>query len=338
MSPSSLLTAYRMRLKRRRLLWRSFRARRQLQTVSDRTGVVQGDMVLAVCVLRNEISRLPYFLEHYRALGVGHFLCVDNNSDDGTTDYLAAQADVSLWSTSASYRAARFGLDWLTYLQMKYAVGHWCLMADVDELLVYKDYETRGLTELTAWLDKQGIAAFGALMLDLFPRQSLSKQPYEPGQNPIEILNWFDPGPYRATRQMPLQNLWVQGGTRERLFFQDTPQRSPTLNKLPLVKWRRGYAYVNSCHSMLPPVMNHCYNGPRGQQPSGVLLHTKFLPEIVSKSETEKQRAQHFHTPKNFDDYYDHLVADPVLWHEGAVQYQGPAQLEKLGLMHGGGW
>ncbi|MGH1463984.1 MAG: glycosyltransferase family 2 protein [Cognatishimia sp.] len=338
MSPNEILTAYRMRLKRRRLLWRSFRARRQLHAICDRTGLLQRDMVLAVCVLRNELTRLPFFLQHYRALGVGHFLCVDNNSDDGSADYLATQPDVSLWSTPASYRDARFGLDWLTYLQMKYAVGHWCLMADVDELLVYKDYETRDLADLTLWLDGQGIDAFGALMLDLYPKGALSKGIYRPGQNPTEVLSWFDPGPFRASRQFPLQNLWVQGGARERMFFQDRPQRSPTLNKLPLVKWQRGYAYVNSCHSMLPPKMNHSYDGPGGLHPSGVLLHTKFLPEAVSKSETEKQRAQHFHTPADFNDYYDKLIADPVLLHQGSVRYQGPTQLEKLGLMHGGGW
>ena len=31
-------------------------------------------------------------------------------------EYLLAQPDVSLWSTDASYKAARFGMDWINHL------------------------------------------------------------------------------------------------------------------------------------------------------------------------------------------------------------------------------
>ena len=53
------------------------------------------DTEFAVTV-RNEIVRLPYFLDYYRRLGAGHFLVVDNGSDDGTHEYLADQPDVSV--------------------------------------------------------------------------------------------------------------------------------------------------------------------------------------------------------------------------------------------------
>lgn len=330
--------AYRMRWKRRRLLWRSFRSRHQLQAVADRTADIRPGDILAVSVMRNEIERLPFFLAHYRRLGVDHLLVVDNGSDDGTAEMLAEQPDVSLWHCGASYRAARFGLDWLTWLQMRYASGHWCLMVDADELLVYADHDRRGLGDLTRWLDRAGRRAFGALMLDLFPRGPLGAQSYRAGQDPAEVLDWFDPGPYRAQRQRPLGNLWVQGGTRERVFFADCPQRAPTLNKLPLVRWARSYAYVNSSHALLPPPLNALYEGPGGDAPSGLLLHSKFLPGVVRRASEEKKRAQHFSDPSRFDAYYDRLAGDPDLWHPGAVQLRDWRQLVALGLMSGGGW
>ena len=52
-------------------------------------------------------------LDHHRKLGVRHFLIVDNASTDGTAQLLD-QPDISLWTTSASYKASRFGMDWLT--------------------------------------------------------------------------------------------------------------------------------------------------------------------------------------------------------------------------------
>lgn len=322
-----------MRWKRRRLLWRSFRARHQLTSVIDRTGsIVRGD-VLVFATLRDEVLRLPGFLRHYRALGVAHFLIVDNGSSDGSLDLLRDQQDVSLWQTGDSYRAARFGLDWLGWLLMRYGAGHWCLTVDADELLIYPDWDRRPLPELTARLDALGQPALGALMLEPYPKGPLGTQTYSPDQPPTEVLEWVDPAPYRAQRQAPMQNLWVQGGVRERVFFADRPQRSPTLNKLPLVKWQRRYAYVNSTHAMLPPPMNLAYDGPGDPRPCGVLLHTKFLPSIVARSETERGRAQHFTHPNTFGDYYDQIAAQPDLWHPGSVQIQSWQQLADLGLM-----
>ncbi|KIC10333.1 glycosyl transferase family 2 [Leisingera sp. ANG-M1] len=336
--PLGLTGAYRMRWKRRRMLWRSLRARRQLAKVANRTAQIPGGGVLVFTVLRNEITRLPYFLEHYRRLGAVHFLAVDNGSDDGSTELLAAQPDVSLWQTSASYRETRFGLDWLGWLLIRYGHGRWCLTVDTDELLVYSGMEQHGLPQLTEVLERRGQPGFGALMLDLYPKGPLGTQSYAPGQDPCEVLQWFDAGPYRAVRQHPAGNLWVQGGARERMFFQAQPERSPTLNKIPLIRWNRRYAYINSTHSLLPPALNALYRGPGGAAPSGVLLHTKFLPEIVSKSATEKQRGQHFHTPQQFDAYYDRITEAPDLWHAGSVRYRGPGQLAELGLMQPAAW
>lgn len=331
--PLGLTGAYRMRWKRRRMLWRALRARRQMQKSADRTRQIPNAGVLVFTVLRNEITRLPYFLEHYRRLGAAHFLVVDNGSDDGSAELLAEQPDVSLWRAEGSYRDTRFGLDWLGWLLIRHGHGRWCLTVDADELLVYPGMDAHGLDDLTRLLEQQGRAGFGALMLDLYPKGPLGDRTYAPGQDPGEVLQWFDEGPYRAVRQQPKGNLWVQGGARERVFFQDQPERSPTLNKLPLVRWNRRYAYINSTHSMLPRQLNMLYDGPGGEAPSGVLLHTKFLPEIVSKSATEKQRQQHFHTPQEFDVYYDRITEAPDMWHAGSVRYRGPDQLAALGLM-----
>jgi len=336
--PLTLFETYKMRLRRRRLLWRSWRSRRQLTSLVNRTGDIGAADILAVVVLHNEAQRLPYFLAYYRRLGVAHFLMVDNASDDASVEMLLDQPDVSLWQTDKSYHASRFGLDWSTWLQWKYARAHWCLTLDADEILVYSDHLQHDLHDLTNWLDRQGRRAFGALLLDLYPKGRLSKASHRSGQDPTEVLNWFDPGPYRAEWQEPMGNLWVQGGLRERMFFADDPRRSPTLNKLPLVKWYHRFAYANSTHAILPPELNHAYDGPGGEQPSGVLLHTKFLPQIVSRSASEKTRAQHFRAPQEFDRYYDDIIADPDLWHAGSVRLEGTRQLQGLGLMRGIDW
>ncbi|MEC7668014.1 MAG: glycosyltransferase family 2 protein, partial [Pseudomonadota bacterium] len=128
--------AYRMRWTRRRLLARAWRKRRQLTSVGDRTDAIAPDDILVFATLRNEAVRLPHFLSHYRALGVRHFLIVDNHSTDNTAAFLRDQPDVSLWTTADSYKKSRFGMDWLTWLMIRHGHGHWCLTVDADELLI----------------------------------------------------------------------------------------------------------------------------------------------------------------------------------------------------------
>lgn len=329
---------YRLRLKRKRLLWRALRSRHRLSPVQDRTAAIGAGAILAFTVLRNEAVRLPYFLAHHRRLGVDHFLVVDNGSTDGTNELLAAEPDVSLWRTEASYRGSRFGVDWLTWLQIRHGHGHWCLTVDADEALIYPYWQSRDLKALTARLDATGQQAMGALMLDMYPRGALSETVYHPGDAPYSAIPWFDNGPWRVQRQYPAENLWVQGGVRERVFFSKAPDRSPTLNKLPLVKWNRRFTYVNSTHSILPPRLNRTYDGPHGTGLSGALLHSKFLADAISRSNEEKTRGEHFARPDMFDTYYDAIAANPTLWYPDSTRYEGWEQLERLGILSRGGW
>ncbi len=333
MTQSGYWAAYRLRWQRRKLLWRAFRSRHALTLIQDRTDQIRPHDIPCVMTVRNEMLRLPFFLQHHRALGVDHFLIVDNGSTDGTADWLAGQPDVSLWQTQASYRASRFGVDWTTWLQMKYAHRHWCLVLDADELLVYDGCDHRDLHALTKWLETRGAEGFGALMVDLYPKGQVNQAEYIRGEDPAHCLPWFDPGPFRVRRQAPKQNLWVQGGARDRMFFAETPAKAPTLNKLPLMRWNRRYAWLNSCHSALPPRLNLLYDGPGGAQPSGALLHSKFLPDADARAREEKARKQHFHTPERFDAYYDDIAKCPDLWWDGAKRYEGPGSLVQAGLM-----
>ena len=338
MGRQELWDAYRLRWKRRRHLWRSLRKRRQLKPVADRTRAIRPGAILCFSTVRNEALRLPFFLDHHRRLGVDQFLFVDNGSDDGTRDWLAAQPDVSLWQTGASYRLSRFGVDWLTWLMIRHGHGHWCLTLDADEILIYPHWETRPLPALTGWLDQAGERSMGAMMLDLYPKGPLDRTEYRAGQDPSEVLDWFDAGNYRITVQQPARNLWIQGGPRARMFFASQPERSPTLNKIPLVRWHRRYAYVNSTHSLLPPRLNLIYDPEGGEKLSGILLHSKFLHTVTARSAEEKARGEHFNNSTLYEDYYDALTGAPELWSPASTRYRGWRHLEALGLMSRGGW
>lgn len=124
-------------MERRRWQIRAIRKRAELTPVVDRTSSISTGDVLVFVTIRNEALRLPYFLDYYRKQGAAHFLFVDNGSDDGGRELLEGEQDVSLWTTTASYRKSRFGTDWLNWLKLRHGCGHWTLTLDPDEFLIY---------------------------------------------------------------------------------------------------------------------------------------------------------------------------------------------------------
>ena len=317
---------------------RAWSHRLDLTCVIDRTAAIRADDILCFVCLRNEARRLPHFLAHNRRLGVRHFLFVDNGSTDDTAAILADAPDVSVWHSPASYKSSRFGMDWLTWLMVQHGHGHWCLTLDADEILIYPYWQTRPLPALTDWLDSQGRDSFGALTVDMYPTGPVSQGTHDPAADPVESLGWFDGGNYLVQVQPKMGNLWIQGGARARAFFADSPRKAPTLNKTPLVRWHWRYAYVNSTHALLPPRLNRVYDTGGGELTSGVLLHSKFLPEIIARSAEEKTRGEHFADGAQYAAYYDRLVDDPVLHCAASTRYTGWRQMEALGLMSRGGW
>jgi hypothetical protein len=333
-----LISAYRLRLRRQRLLWRAFRRRRELSSVANRMATCPAQPILLFSTLRNERIRLPYFLDYYRKLGVDHFVLVDNGSDDGSREYLAAEPDVSLWSTGASYKRSRFGMDWLMHLLRRHGREKWCLTVDVDEFLVFPFCETRPLRALTDWLDSSGTRTFSAMLLDMYPKGAMHEQPYREGQNPFEIAQYFDSGNYSIRRNPGLRNLWIQGGPRARLYFTEDPKEAPAMNKIPLVKWDPSYAYVSSTHMMLPRGLNLVYEEAGGEKPSGCLLHAKFLDTFAAKAEEELRRGQHYAESQEYRAYREGITRERDLWCNWSEKYINWRQLETLGLMSKGNW
>jgi hypothetical protein len=245
---------------------------------------------------------------------------------------------VSLWTTEANYKRARFGMDWLNWLLRKYGHGHWTLTVDPDEFFVFPFCDTRPIPALTDWLDASSIRSFGAMLLDMYPKGSIQDQAYREGQDPFEIASWFDAGNYTISKNGEFGNLWIQGGPRARVFFDDRPAAAPALNKIPLVKWHRSFAFVSSTHMLLPRGLNLVYDEWGGEKASGLLLHAKFLDTFAAKAAEELKRRQHYANSLEYKRYATKLADHPDLWSKWSEKYINWRQLEILGLMSKGNW
>ncbi len=326
---------YKLRLERKRRRIRSLRKRRELECVVDRSSNTKPDDIYLFTTFRNEKPRLKFFLDYYRRLGVEHFFCVDNGSEDGGREFLEQQPDVSLWTTKHSYKRANFGVDWLNGLKSKYAIGHWVLVVDVDEFFVYPHCDARPIRALTDWLDSSSVKSFGAVLVDMYPRGTVEETFCEEGKNPMRATPFFDSGNYFVQRNAKYQNLWIQGGVRQRVFFKDKPEMAPALNKIPLVKWAKGNVFVSSTHNVLPRGLNLVYDEWGGQKACGCLMHTKFLNSFMDKAQEELERKEHYAASREYKEY---AATSEQMWTRYSTRYKNWKQLEDLGLMSRGSW
>lgn len=315
--------------------------------------------IVAVATCRNERLRLPAFLRHYRALGVEAFFVTDNDSSDGSREYLLEQPDVRVFHTSESYRAAGCGTRWLNRLLSTFGVGRWCVTADIDELLIYPGSETTTLRQLTAYFDRHGCEALRCLLLDLYPDGPLARCTYASDANPISAAPLFDRGPYSRARVNRCPWVLIRGGMRERVFYpefrtrgagrrladavlesvghrvpglRDRPavrervrRNPPCLTKAPLVKWDERTEYFP-----------HWISSRRVAPETGALLHFKYFQDFHERALQEVARGDRCEDLWEYQRYAEYLRRDPQLTladEHASVRFEGTSQLVELGLI-----
>jgi hypothetical protein len=253
-------------------------------------------------------------------------------------ELVMGEKDISVWYTDSSYKKAAFGMNWLNYLLRKYGLSKWCVVCDPDEFLIFPHFKQRNLHELADFLESENKKSFYCLMLDMYSEKPISETTYTEGQDPLEIAPYFDRTGYVQT-PMPSKDIWIQGGIRRRVFFNDCPERSPALNKLSLVKWRWSYSYISSMHTAVPFFLNQAHDNHH-ISPTGCIFHYKFLSNLQHKSQEELERKEHFDGSFEYKRYKDKLdtKSDYVYDNDLSVKFENWNQLVQLGLMNTGQW
>ena len=285
-----------------------------------------GDVV-GVSVVRNENLRLPYFLEYHRALGVDRFVVIDNDSSDGTHEYLVRQPDVVVYRTDQGYAESGYGTAWVDEVLSRHAVGHWVLILDADELLVYPDSETVDLHRLTEQLERAGAQTMRAFLLDMYPDGPIADAQYERGRPLLESAPYFDADSYHERDTVGLPR---RGGPRHRLFWRNRKDStdSPWLTKYPLIRWRDDLRFSSA------------HNPPDAVEASvtGALLHFKLLGDLHARTEAEVGRGEHWRAAAEYSSYWEVLGGSPGLSarYSGSRRYESSAQLVAMGLLRTG--
>ncbi|MFC0681406.1 glycosyltransferase family 2 protein [Lysobacter korlensis] len=268
--------------------------------------------IVAVMAVRNEVGRLPSLLAYYRGLGVDHFILIDNGSADGLDDLISGEQDISWYRSAGEYRRARYANDWVNEVLHRHCDGKWVLYVDADEFLDFAAGTATTLPELCALLQSRGQRALHALLLDMYSERPGEENVVTPGGDPLGVCRLYDASGYVSDKDPATGTTWIKGGVRGELF--DDVWDGPALNKTPLVRWRRGYAFLKSAHELWPRSLNQ-----QSAQPQSVLLHLKFTSLSLAKIAQEDYREQHTSEYAAYDDLQDRVfLSDRTRTYRGA--------------------
>jgi hypothetical protein len=130
--------------------------------------------IILVSVIRNEYLLLDYFLKYYDKLGVTHFIFIDNNSNDNTTEYLLnSNYNIMLFHTKDSYKENNYGMTWIKIILDKYCKNKWVVGVAADELIYVNKLST-----LINTMEKERANVCKFYMLDMYPKDSNIKYKY----------------------------------------------------------------------------------------------------------------------------------------------------------------
>jgi len=144
--------------------------------------------------MKSASYHLPFFLEHYRNLGISSFLIYNDSSDDGTSEQLLSQDDVTVITSDIPFSTVVNGERWISVLKRTVPNAlvkkGWVIIADADEYLILpSDFES--IIELIGYMEGQGNNCASASPLEFYP-EYLSKRSHPPDLSPQSQCRYFD--------------------------------------------------------------------------------------------------------------------------------------------------
>lgn len=287
------------------------------------------DEILCCLVARNERPRLSYLLDYYRRLGVDRFFVCDNESDDGSVEWLLEQPDVHVWTSGLSFTQANFGSAWFELLLRRHGVGHWCLTIDADEFLFFDGAPQRTLKQFCRDLERRGKHAATGMMLDLYGDRPIHETHYRDGDDPLELCPFFDRQAFHQKivdgSEYRNQNIFW-GGVRQRVF---PAEHGYFLSKCVLLRYQTDVVLTSGQHLTNIPA-------ERVAREEVCVLHFKFFASFSDYARQEARREIHAMGGAQYKTYHRKLSEDDRFTPydpEHSLRFEGAKQLQELEIL-----
>jgi glycosyltransferase involved in cell wall biosynthesis len=266
------------------------------------------DELVVLVLLRNGMTYLDMFVEHYSSLGAKHIVFLDNGSTDGTVEALRAYGNVTVLRTVLPYK--KYNVAMKRYLIERFGRGRWTLSVDIDELFDYPYSDAVSLRSLLRYLNENSHTAVVAYMLDMFPEGALSEDLSTKGDSLKESHRFYDISEIRSQDYREVGDIGntltneginiLKGGVQKRAF-----DISPLLIKHPLVFMDGEVRPMD--------LSDHWVANARIADFAGILLHYKISASLYGLVRREVEERRYISRGGKYDKYHDVLRESPDL-------------------------
>lgn len=233
------------------------------------------DEVILLIAVKNDCSRIAHLLNHYRSIGIKHFVFIDNGSNDGTVEKVLQQEDTACYLVKARFNSFRKA-GWFNRIAAHYGTNRLYIVIDSDELFVYPEMTRLPIGQYVKIIQNKQISCVKTVMLDMYPNGTLMDETMS-DEEYLARCTYFDRGDRSGhPGEYVVSDRSVSGGMRARVFGE---KDGLLLTKPTLLHYSK--AFLLSPHHFYPDSENNkALHG-------GALLHYKFLP---SDKERYRQR------------------------------------------------
>ena len=168
---------------------------------------------ILICVVKNELERIKHLYKHHRKLGIRKFAMIDNNSSDGTFEWMLKQEDTEVYRAFNEYSSAK-RVAWINKILCHYGYDRWYIVVDADEFLDYIGSESMNIAQMLQIVERRNIKRILGLQIDMYSNKPLFF--WQDTKIDFEKYVYFDSDSYELQKsdKCPL----VIGGPRKRIL------------------------------------------------------------------------------------------------------------------------
>lgn len=295
-----------------------------------------------IAVLKDEIIRLPYFFKYYKNIGIKHFIMIDNDSKDGSFQFLQdaiQDYNITLYHTKASYRNNNQGNLWREKIMKHFGDNKWYLLVDIDELLFYDGADNNiKIQNICKNCDDNGWNVFRSFCLDMYPNCKLNTLNYIPGESFFKHTPYFD---HLSDNYNIKYNLYfnnnpndlnsskfyydnVTGGVRKRCFDYDS-----MLTEHILFKYNKKMKIFPGTHQIGPKKLI------KKSLTRGLMLHFKWVSFDKNFIDKRIKENQMYDNSSDYQNYKKNSVWDMNFFDKKySSKFINSKQLKILNLLY----
>ena len=192
-------------------------------------------------------------MDHYKNLGVTHFIFILNNNTDNSEDIIIDfcrknSLDVEIYTTNERYSESKFGLQWVHEVLNNRCKSLWCTVVDIDEFILPN--KNKSLRDIQDEMIKEKSNVLQTVLIDFYPDDITQNYDHQDELNPFKQSPYYDvvrdDNNYFKTILTDKDNCTVvKGGLRHRWLNREFPadNSSTCLTKKSFFK----YDFYDSC-------------------------------------------------------------------------------------------